>query len=68
MASSLFTDLLAPYGPLTADPLLAACAGGAAVGQTIMPIWPAISSFVWASLSIMAARPETQRVRASMSA
>ena len=29
VASSLFTDLLAPYGPLTADPLLAASAGGA---------------------------------------
>lgn len=27
-ASSVFTDLLAPYGPLTTDPLLAACAGG----------------------------------------
>ncbi len=29
IASSVFTDLLAPYGPLTTDPLLAACAGGA---------------------------------------
>ncbi len=29
IASSAFTDLLAPYGPLTTDPLLAACAGGA---------------------------------------
>lgn len=29
ISSSIFTDLLAPYGPLTRDPLLAACAGGA---------------------------------------
>ncbi len=29
IASSVFTDLLASYGPLTTDPLLAACAGGA---------------------------------------
>ncbi len=29
VASSVFTDVLAPYGPLTTDPLLAACAGGA---------------------------------------
>lgn len=29
VASSIFTDLMAPYGPLTTDPLLAACAGGA---------------------------------------
>ena len=37
-ASSVFTDLLAPYGPLTTDPLLAACAGGAllAVGMGIL--------------------------------
>ena len=37
-ASSVFTDLLAPYGPLTADPLLAACAGGGllAVGMGIL--------------------------------
>lgn len=38
VASSLFTDLLAPYGPLTADPLLAASAGGAmlALGMGIL--------------------------------
>ncbi len=37
-ASSVFTDLLAPYGPLTTDPLLAACAGGGllAVGMGIL--------------------------------
>ena len=37
-ASSVFTDLLAPYGPLTADLLLAACAGGGllAVGMGIL--------------------------------
>ena len=37
-ASSVFTDLLAPYGPLTADPLLAACAGGGllSVGMGIL--------------------------------
>ena len=37
-ASSVFTDLLAPYAPLTTDPLLAACAGGAllAVGMGIL--------------------------------
>ena len=37
-ASSVFTDLLAPYGPLTTDPLLAACAGGAllAVGMGLL--------------------------------
>ena len=29
IASSIFTNLLAPYGPLTTDPLLAASAGGA---------------------------------------
>lgn len=29
VASSLFTNLLSPLGPLTRDPLLAACAGGA---------------------------------------
>ena len=29
IASSVFTNLLAPFGPLTQDPLLAACAGGA---------------------------------------
>ncbi|MBQ7050447.1 MAG: YitT family protein, partial [Firmicutes bacterium] len=37
-ASSVFTDLLAPYGPLTSDPLLAACAGGGllSVGMGIL--------------------------------
>ena len=37
-ASSVFTDLLAPYGPLTTDPLLAACAGGGllSVGMGIL--------------------------------
>ncbi len=29
VSSSVFTDLLAPYGPVTREPLLAACAGGA---------------------------------------
>ena len=38
VASSIFTDLLAPFGPLTRDPLLAACAGGGllAVGMGIL--------------------------------
>ena len=38
VASSVFTDLLAPFGPLTDDPLLAAAAGGAllAVGMGIL--------------------------------
>ena len=38
ISSSIFTNLLAPYGPLTTDPLLAACAGGAllAVGMGIL--------------------------------
>ena len=38
VSSSVFTDLLAPYGPLTSDPLLAACAGGGllAVGMGIL--------------------------------
>ena len=38
ISSSIFTNLLAPYGPLTTDPLLAACAGGAllAVGRGIL--------------------------------
>ena len=37
-ASSVFTDPLAPYGPLTTDPLLAACAGGGllSVGMGIL--------------------------------
>lgn len=37
-SSSFFTDLLAPYGPLTRDPLLAACAGGGllAVGMGLL--------------------------------
>ena len=37
-ASSVFTDLLAPYGPLTTDPLLAACDGGGllSVGMGIL--------------------------------
>ena len=38
ISSSIFTNLLAPYGPLTTDPLLAACAGGAllAVGMGLL--------------------------------
>ena len=38
ISSSVFTNLLAPYGPLTTDPLLAACAGGAllAVGMGLL--------------------------------
>lgn len=38
ISSSIFTNLLAPYGPLTNDPLLAACAGGAllAVGMGLL--------------------------------
>lgn len=38
VSSSVFTDLLSPYGPLTADPLLAACAGGGllAVGMGLL--------------------------------
>ena len=38
IASSVFTNFLAPYGPLTTDPLLAACAGGGllAVGMGIL--------------------------------
>ena len=38
ISSSIFTNLLAPYGPLTTDPLLAACTGGAllAVGMGLL--------------------------------
>ena len=38
ISSSIFTNLLSPYGPLTTDPLLAACAGGAllAVGMGLL--------------------------------
>ena len=38
ISSSIFTNLLAPYGPLTTDPLLAACAGGGllAVGMGLL--------------------------------
>lgn len=38
ISSSVFTNLLAPYGPLTTDPLLAACAGGGllAVGMGLL--------------------------------
>lgn len=38
VSSSVFTDLLSPYGPLTTDPLLAACAGGGllAVGMGML--------------------------------
>jgi len=38
ISSSIFTNLLAPYGPLTTDPLLAACAGGGllAVGMGML--------------------------------
>ena len=38
ISSSIFSNLLAPYGPLTTDPLLAACAGGAllAVGMGLL--------------------------------
>ncbi|MBO4930095.1 MAG: YitT family protein [Clostridia bacterium] len=38
ISSSFFTNLLAPYGPLTTDPLLAACAGGGllAVGMGLL--------------------------------
>ena len=38
ISSSIFTNLLAPDGPLTTDPLLAACAGGAllAVGMGLL--------------------------------
>ena len=38
ISSSIFTTLLAPYGPLTTAPLLAACAGGAllAVGMGLL--------------------------------
>ena len=38
ISSSIFPNLLAPYGPLTTDPLLAACAGGAllAVGMGLL--------------------------------
>ncbi|MBQ4578425.1 MAG: YitT family protein [Clostridia bacterium] len=38
IASSVFTNFLAPYGPVTTDPLLAACAGGGllAVGMGIL--------------------------------
>jgi len=38
ISSSIFTNLMSPYGPLTTDPLLAACAGGGllAVGMGLL--------------------------------